>query len=73
MFSSEKSQLLLEGGNREFYKLKNTVKNHVTLAGGQLHFEALQVRLCSVQQMAIEIILLKSDNSHMLADYLLSM
>ena len=48
MFSSEKSQLLLEGRNREFYKLKNTVKNHVTLAGGQLHFEALQVRLCSV-------------------------
>lgn len=48
MFSSEKSQLLLEGRNREFYKLKNTVNNHVTLAGGQLHFEALQVRLCSV-------------------------
>ena len=46
MFTSEKSQLLLEGGNREFYKLKNTVKNHVTFAGGQLHFEALQVRLC---------------------------
>ena len=48
MFSSEKSQLLLEGGNTDFYKLKSTVKNHVTLAGGQLHFEALQVRLFSM-------------------------
>lgn len=43
IFSPEKSELLLKGGNPEFYRLKNVVKNHVTLAGGQLHFEALQV------------------------------
>ena len=43
MFTAEKSQLLLEGGNQEFHKLKNTVKNHVSLGGGHLHFEALQV------------------------------
>ena len=43
VYRPEKAALLLEGGNQEFYKLKNTVKNHMTLAGGQLHFEALKV------------------------------
>ncbi|CAB3987113.1 Hypothetical predicted protein [Paramuricea clavata] len=40
----KKAVLYLEGGNKEFYKLKNTVKNHITLAGGQAqtHYEALQ-------------------------------
>ena len=41
----EKASLLLEGGNQEFYRLKNVVKKHVTLAGGQIHFEALQVSI----------------------------
>ena len=45
IYPPERAALLLEGGNQEFYKLKNTVKEHVTLAGGHVHFEALQVHL----------------------------
>lgn len=46
----EKAALYLEGGNKEFYKLKNTVKNHITLAGGQAqtHYEALQVDMVDI-------------------------
>jgi hypothetical protein len=45
LFNAEKAALHLEGGNQEFYRLKNTVKNHVTLAGAgsQLHLQAPQV------------------------------
>ena len=43
IYPPEKASLLLEGRNQEFYRLKSIVKKHVTLAGGQTHFEALQV------------------------------
>ena len=45
IYPPERADLLLEEGNQEFYKLKNTVKEHATLAGGHVHFEALQVNL----------------------------
>lgn len=43
----EKTARLLEGGFQEFYNLKTTIKSHITLAGGPLHFEALQVNFLS--------------------------
>ena len=49
VYGPEKAALLPEGGNQEFYKLKITVKNHMTLAGGQLHFEVLTVSKMQVQ------------------------
>ena len=45
IYLPEKASLLLKGGNQEFYRLKSVVKKHVTLAGGQIHFEALQVSI----------------------------
>ena len=45
LFTGKKAGLHLEGGNKELYKLKNTVKSHMTLAGGQLHLETVQVRI----------------------------
>ena len=47
----KKMALLLEGGNETFYRLKNEIKNHITLASGKTHYEALQVsnRQCAVK------------------------
>ena len=50
LITPEKAALYLESGNKEFYKLKNAVKNHITLAGGQAqtHYEALQVDIVNI-------------------------
>ena len=45
MFDLEKTTRLLEGSCQEFFNLKSTIKRHITLAGGHLHFEALQVNI----------------------------
>ena len=45
ILSPERTALLLEGSCPEFYHLKNEVKRHITLAGGQLRYEALEVSI----------------------------
>lgn len=45
VFDPEKKARLLEGSCQEFFNLKSTIKRHITLAGGHLHFEALQVNV----------------------------
>ena len=45
VFHLEKTTQLLEGSCQEFFNLKSTIKCHITLAGGHLRFEALQVNV----------------------------
>ena len=45
VFDLKKTTRLLEGSCQEFFNLKSTIKCHITLAGGHLHFEALQANV----------------------------